>query len=142
MIELFFKMAVWGVIGLLIEILFTGLHSVFIERNVRAIGITYLWMWPIYGLGGELLALLRDAIQNPWLFVPAAVVTIYAIEFGSGWALRKIIGRAPWDYGKARFGIMGLVRMDYLPFWFAVALGFDQIADKISQVVTFALFHV
>ncbi len=140
-LELLSKLMVWGMIGLLIEVFFTACHSLLIERNLRAMGTTYLWMLPIYGIAGELLALLRGAIHNAWLFVPLAVVLIYLIEFGSGWTLRKVLGRCPWEYGPVRFGIMGLVRMDYLPFWFAVALGFDQICDKIGQAITFFYFH-
>ncbi len=142
MLELLSKMLVWGLIGLLIEIIFTGLHNVVIDRNLRAMGTTYLWMLPVYGLGAEALALLRDGIQNAWVFVPLAVVAIYAIEFSTGWILEKVIGRCPWDYGNARFGIMGLVRLDYLPFWLGVALLFDQICDKLVKIVQFALFHV
>lgn len=140
-LEFLSKIAVWGMIGLLIEVFFTGFHNLIIERSARAMGTTYLWMLPIYGFAGELLALLRNAIHNGWLFVPLAVVLIFLIEFGAGWLLRKVIGRCPWDYGPARFGIMGLVRLDYLPFWLAVALGFDAICDKIGQAITFFYFH-
>lgn len=142
MLELLSQMLVWGAIGLLIEVIFTGLHSLIIERNKKATGVTYLWMLPIYGVSGELLATLRSLIHNGWVFVPVAILLIYVLEFSTGWALRKILGRCPWDYGPARFGIMGLVRLDYLPFWCVVAIGFDQICDKIGQIIAFAFFHV
>ena len=129
-------------IGMVMEVIFTALHQVIIERNFRAMGVTYLWMWPVYGLGAELLSLLRDAVHSGWLFVPLAVISIFLIEFASGWVLQKVIGKCPWYYGPVRFGIMGLVRLDYLPFWLLVAIFFDQICDKLTQAVQFVLFHV
>lgn len=126
---------VYGCLGFIIEIFFTAGHALIFEKDIRAPGKTYLWMLPIYGLGAVTLGWLRGLIQNAWIFVPVAVLFIYLAEFTSGWLLRKITGKCPWDYGAARFGIAGLVRIDYMPFWLLVAIFFDRFVDYISKVL-------
>ena len=99
-------------------------------------GRTYLWMFAIYGLGGLGLGAIRDVIPSTSTvnvpFILTATMFIYAMEFSSGWFLRKITGRCPWDYGDAKFGIAGLVRLDYFPFWIGVAAMFDVIVRWID----------
>ncbi len=129
------KILLYGHLGLLIEIWFTSLHSIFFKKDARAPGRTYLWMIAIYGFGGLSLGMLRDFLSSSWVFIPVAVCYIFAMEFISGWLIEKLIGKCPWDYGQARFGIAGLVRLDYLPFWLGVAIGFDLLADKIVDVI-------
>lgn len=129
------KLLIFGHLGLLIEIWFTALHAVIFSKDRKAPGRTYLWMIPIYGFGGWSLGLLRDQFTHWFLFIPAAVSYIFAMEFFSGLVIKKIIGTCPWDYGQARFGLAGLVRLDYIPFWLLLALGFDMLADKMTQMI-------
>lgn len=128
---------VFGCVGLILENFFTGLHSIIILRSRDAICRTSLWMVPIYGLGGDGLALERYLM--PWmvLFVPVATLSIFAAEYCTGWLLRKI-GVKVWDYSHAKFGIHGLIRLDYLPFWMMVALGYDLLVDILDKVLRFA----
>lgn len=131
------KTLVQGCIGLLLENFFTGSHSVIILKNRDAICRTSLWMVPIYGLGGDMLAFLRWLF--PWmiLFVPTATGCIFAAEYATGWLLRKA-GIKVWDYSHAKYGIHGLIRLDYLPFWMMMALGYDLLVDLLDKVLRFA----
>jgi len=131
------KTAIFGCVGLILENLFTGLHSVIILKSRDAICRTSLWMIPIYGLGGDGLAFLRYLL--PWmiLFVPVATGCIFMAEYATGWLLRRF-GIKVWDYSHAKYGIHGLIRLDYLPFWMMVALGYDLLVDILDKVLRFA----
>lgn len=131
------KTLVQGCVGLLLENFFTGFHSVIILRSRDAICRTSLWMVPIYGLGGDGLALLRQALPLMILFVPIATAAIFGAEYITGWLLRRF-GIRVWDYSHAKYGIHGLIRLDYLPFWMMVALGYDLLVDILDKVLTFA----
>lgn len=130
------RLVVYGCVGLLIEVFFTGIHSIIFMKNRNAICRTSLWMIPIYGFGALALGWLRSAISNSLVFIPVAVLFIFKAEFISGWMLRKIRIQA-WDYSHAKFGIMGLIRLDYLPFWFMVAVAYDVLADYVSRILEF-----
>src|SRR5690606_39436874 len=55
------------------------------------------------------------------------VAVLYAIEYTAGWLLRCALGRCPWDYGRARWSVHGLIRLDYLPAWAAACLIFESL---------------
>ena len=57
---------------------------------------------------------------------------ILAVEYASGRLLRRVVGRAPWDYGDARLAVDGLVRLDYLPLWAAFGLGLERLHDLLT----------
>ena len=131
----FWKLFLYGNIGLLIEVWFTGIHSL-ITKNYRGTSVTYVYMFLIYGLTAMVLEQLHHWLRwgmflNALVYVP----TIYLMEFTSGWVLQKLLGRCPWDYGNAKYGIMGLIRLDYAPYWFLIALFFDAICGWIDVVL-------
>jgi uncharacterized membrane protein len=90
----------------------------------------------VYGLGAYCLGLLRVAIPFKLVFIPVCTVSIFIIEYVSGWIFR-LLNIKIWDYSHARFSIHGLVRIDYLPFWFMVAVAFDLLADYVTKALEF-----
>lgn len=124
----------FAILGLLIECLFTGLHSLIFDRNPRMVCTTYLPMGAIWGFGGMVLQLCHELFQGAW-FVVASVFIIYTIEFSSGWIFQRIFGRKLWDYGNARFGVIGLIRLDYIFFWLLVGVGFDRLISVFSHLI-------
>lgn len=136
--EFLFKTIFYGCIGLLLEVFFTGLHSVIILKSRDAISRTSLWMLPIYGLGADGLGLIRNwlGFSRP-LFIFVAVLFIYLLEYISGRILRLLKVKV-WDYSHSRFSLHGLVRADYLPFWFLVAFCFDQLCDVMDKIFIYA----
>jgi uncharacterized membrane protein len=123
------KFLIYGCIGLVAEVCFTGVSAAIFDRDRSATGKTYLWMHPIYGatmlglewLGGQLAFL-------PWAVRGLVyVAVIYAVEFSSGWLLRTLLGRCPWDYGRRGLNIKGLVRLDYAPVWYLAAVLFEPV---------------
>ena len=63
-----------------------------------------------------------------------AGVPLYLVEATSGHALRKLLGRCPWDHGGSRFGVRGLARLDYLPLWGLVGLVFEPLQAALAAL--------
>lgn len=135
----FQKLAVYGCLGLIIEIFFTGIHSLVFNKDLAAKAQTYLWMIPIYGFTAIFLETLGKYLDfNPFINAAIYVPLIFFSEFISGLTIKKIIGRCPWDYGAAKFGIMGLIRLDYAPFWYVAALFLDIFRSWIEKFMIVA----
>jgi uncharacterized membrane protein len=88
---------------------------------------------PVYGLAQPLFEPVHDRMRRRPLPQRAAMygAGILAVEYASGWLLRRLVGSAPWDYGRARFAISGFVRLDYLPLWAAYGLGLERLHDLL-----------
>jgi hypothetical protein len=126
----------YGATGWLIEVAMTGFCAVLLDGDRSARARTYLWMLPIYGGGGLLLEQVSRRVRA-WprpLRALAHVPFIYGVEYASGRVLRRVLGRCPWDYGcdgaRSR-----LVRADYAPLWFMVALLFELLREGRWPIV-------
>ena len=92
-------------------------------------------MFPIYGLLQPLFEPLHDAMRDR---MPApARAAVYAagffgVEYASGAALRRVLGRAPWDYTDARVHLNGLIRPDYAPIWALFGLALEPLHDALT----------
>jgi len=125
---------IYGCLGLFIETVWTGLGSLVRgDKNLKC--STYLWMFPIYGMG-VLLEPVHEFIRGfLWIyrgFIWAAV--IFSIEYATGYILKFTIGECPWNYdsdGEVITSIKGIIRIDYLPVWFCVGLLFERTHDFI-----------
>ena len=131
------RFIIYGCAGFLIEILWTGLESAFNgDKNLKC--STYLWMFPIYGMGVALEPV-HELIRNlSWFyrgFIWAAV--IFLIEYTTGYILKLTLGGCPWNYnkdGEILTSVKGLIRLDFLPLWFGVGLLFERIHDFIKLI--------
>src|SRR5919197_4153147 len=114
------RFAVYGALGWCFEVLFTGLHDFARTRDPALPSRSSLWMFPIYGLSQPLFEPLHDAIRDR-LPLPARAavygIGIMSVEFAAGALIRRLVGKAPWDYTYARVHIDGLVRPAYFPLW-------------------------
>lgn len=121
-----------GVIGWCLEIIFTGLQSLR-KREMTLKGTTSLWMFPIYGCA----ALLRPLFKILAPFPAAIRGTIYAAsifcgEYISGHILTSK-QLCPWDYQKCKWNIHGIIRIDFLPYWFLTGLLFERVLTQSSK---------
>ena len=118
-------------VGVGLEVVFTGLANHRTAGDVRLTGHSYVWMFPIYGTAYPLYTLSWPVLHAlPWAARGVLyVVAFFLVEYASGWLLRHVVGRCPWEDGylRARWGIHGLVRIDYAPAWFAVSLLFERL---------------
>lgn len=90
---------------------------------------------PVYGLAQPLFEPVHDRIRRRPLALRAVVygAGTLGVEYASGRLLRRLVGRVPWDYHGTRFGIDGLVRLDYLPLWAAYGLGLERLHDVLTR---------
>lgn len=128
------RFVVYGMAGCLMEILWTGFHSL-IKRDFSLMGHTSLWMFPIYGMAIALepICLILQGV-SPVIRGGVYMLCIYAAEYASGWGLQRWVGVCPWDYSHSPFHIHGLIRLDYAPAWFAVGLLFEQLFFRLQGI--------
>ncbi len=126
---------IYGLLGWCFEVVWTAVtEKAWGEQaDWRLVGRTSLWMFPLYGLLAPLGEPVHDALRSlPWVIRGTAyLLAMWAIEFASGWALRQLIGRCPWDYSSFRANIQGLVALEYAPVWFIFGLTFERLHDAL-----------
>ena len=99
------------------------------QRDWRLVGHTYLWMFPIYGLLAPLYEPLHDFLR-PWHWFMRGTIYVlgfWLIEYVSGWLLRRLTGKCPWDYSELRGNLHGLIAWEYGPVWFAAGLALEPV---------------
>lgn len=117
-----------GIFGWCIEILWTAFEK-FRRRDMKLIGNTSIWMFPIYGMASFFVPIYRF-IKNANIVVRGFVymLSIFTAEYITGYILKKR-NMCPWDYSKAKYNINGLIRLDYAPLWFLVGLVFEKLVN-------------
>ena len=98
-------------------------------------------MHPIYGVTALGLEFLHDRLRSLPRPVRALTYTafIFGAEFTSGWVLRKVLGRCPWDYERRGWSVKGLIRLDYAPFWYVTGLLFEPLREALLRITSQAL---
>jgi len=120
------RFIIYGAIGCLIEVLWTGLGELRI-KNFRLSSKTSLWMFFIYGMVVALEPLFR--FLSPLNFLLRGLIYAFVIllgEFITGTLLKRV-DVCPWDYSHTRYHVHGVIRFDYAPAWAAAGLIFEQI---------------
>ncbi len=136
---------IYGLLGWCFEIVWTAVTEKAwgAARDWRLTGHTYLWMFPIYGLLAPLGEPVHDLLRaHFWLLRGLVYLAgIWAVEYATGWLLRRLTGKCPWDYSKLRGNFQGLIALEYAPVWFIFGLGFERVHDALVHL-TPALRHL
>jgi len=115
-----------GILGWCLEIIFTAANSVR-RREFTLKGNTSLYMFPIYGLAAFLSPICRLLKGKPVLFRGLTYAgLIFSAEYLTGSLLTKK-GLCPWDYGRSKWHVNRLIRLDYIPFWALAGLLFERL---------------
>lgn len=118
-----------GLIGWCLEILFTAVGSLR-RRDLRLKGVTSVWMFPIYGCCALFGPLGRFLKKLPvWFRGLTYMSIIFSTEYLSGCFLSQH-KLCPWDYGRSRWNINRVIRLDYAPCWFAAGLLFEKMLSE------------
>jgi hypothetical protein len=121
----------YGVAGWAVDSLFVAAHT---GRRRPSSLLNVL----VSGLAHPLFEPVHDRLRQRPLALRAVLYSAgtLGVEYSSGRLLRRLVGYAPWDYGRARFAIDGLVRLDYLPLWAAFGLGLERLHDLLDTHVS------
>jgi uncharacterized membrane protein len=131
------RFGVYGLLGWGVEIAFTAARGAVTGAGDRRLqGVSSLWMHPIYGAGGLAMEVVhRGTRRQPrWARAASYAATCLAIEYASGWVLRKTTGACPWDYGDRGINLGGLARLDYAPYWAVAGLAAEPVASVLRRV--------
>jgi uncharacterized membrane protein len=140
----------YGCLGILIETMFTGIGSM-VRGNIAGTSKTYIWMLPIYGIAGSIIVYINTSLIDTINIAARSLINvllIFSIEMTSGVLLERLIGVCPWKYMDEyrphmthRFSVLGLIRLDYTPYWYVLALAFDYNTPRIVATLNF-LSHI
>jgi hypothetical protein len=116
-------------VGIAMEVAFTAITDFWRDRCPRLRGHSYLWMAFTYAAVPLILAVVYPPIHQLPIAARLAlyVSLVYLVEYSWGWLLRRATGQCPWDYGRARWAVSGLIRLDYLPCWAAACWMFERL---------------
>ena len=135
--DFFYNFLKCGIAGWCLEIVFTSVDSI-MAKDMRLMGRTSLWMFPIYGMGALLGPISRGmdawigdaghlSLKDKfWRHGLNDMVLIFVAEYETG-AMLKAKNMCPWDYTGRIFNIDGLIRLDFAPFWFGTGLLFERL---------------
>ena len=115
-----FRLFFWGIHGVFIEVVFTSAWDVAVTGNPTLKGFSSVWSFFIYGIGTLLAERVHLFFTTKGIAFTARVVAYvlitYALEFSFGLLLRQL-GMCSWDYSHFDYNLMGLITLEYLPFW-------------------------
>ena len=121
-----------GLTGWCIEIVFTSLDALR-RRDMTLKGNTSLWMFPIYGSAAVLAPIGHQLRSKPtWMRGLTYMGLIFSLEYLSGLLLSKH-EICPWDYGRSRWHVRRVIRLDFAPYWFCAGLLFEHLLSADTE---------
>lgn len=132
------RFLLYGLLGLCAEVIWTAVTERLrgVQQGWQLVGHTSLWMFPIYGLAAPLYEPLHNSLRSwPWFLRGIVyVLGIWLVEYLTGWLLRRITGKCPWDYSHLRGHLHGLIAWEYAPVWFLFGLALEPLHDFLLRV--------
>ncbi len=112
------------------------------------LGLLYLPLRPIYGVGGAACTvLLHRFIQEPILIFVCGTLICSVVEYVAGLVMEKAFGTVTWDYSDKALNLHGRICLQYSCYWGLLALlvlyvldrflyGFvDPSAGKVGEII-------
>ena len=135
-----FQIAVFGCLGITVEIFFTAImNNIGLYRDSESLdlalrGHSYIWMFPIYGSAAILFPPVIPLISNLNVLLRIAIygLGIFGVEFLTGWLLDVFTGSCPWEYTSG-YHVMGYIQLEYYPLWCLFGLMVERIYLLISK---------
>jgi uncharacterized membrane protein len=114
-----------GFIYALVELFFTAIIGLLIDKSMSLIGHTSLWMILVGGTMGVILGgfdEIRWFTQKINMFWQSIIgmIAIFIIEFLSGLVLNVHFQLGIWDYSNLWFNVMGQITLVFAPLWFLI----------------------
>jgi hypothetical protein len=134
------RFGVYALLGWGIEVCFTavkdGLTGV---GDNRLKGESYVWMAPIYGIGGLAGEVVGGALKDRSVLERAAAyaLTFWAVEASTGELLRRTLGDVPWGEGYRGHPDQlgdGLIRLGWAPSWAVAGLALERVSPFVRRL--------
>jgi len=116
-------------------VLTEGIFCLAVEGVLEArLGLLYLPLRPMYGVGGVTCALLLDRFltQPIWIFLFGMLICT-VVEYVAGLAMEKAFGTVSWDYSDKPLNLHGRICLQYSVCWGLLAL---LVVYVVRAVVT------
>lgn len=127
------RFLVYGLIGLVIEVIYTGLASL-LAGDWSMHGFTFLVMLPIYGLAVFLEPVHNRLSSWPWWSRGLVYLAmIWLAEYVTGIFLKLLLGVCPWNYTDF-LNINGVITLHMAPQWFLFGLGLEKIQAFLDRL--------
>ena len=134
------RFGVYALLGWPIEVCFTAVRDyVTGAGDKRLRGESYVWMAPVYGIGGVMGELTARVLRRRpvWQRALGYAATFWAVEATSGELMRRQLGDVPWgeDYRAHPDSVgNGLIRLTYAPYWAAAGLALERVTPVIKRL--------
>ena len=135
-LSVFWRGYIYALHGYATEIMFTAIWELVVNWNWKLPGNTSIWIMPIYGLSGLVMEKLYGLLmeRSVPLLVRGLIYVIwtYIWEFTTGFILKQF-DICPWDYTAFHGDFMGLITLEYAPFWFVGSILTEQYLMKYTR---------
>jgi len=133
--KILFEMALFAVLGLGLEVLFTSVTDFKGDKRRFLMGYSSLWYGPLYACAPLVLNGAGVFLFELPILVRGVVyaLVIWLFEYIGMWLLRLLLGASPSEeqYLKSRWNIHGLIRLDFFPAMFLMGLAFEFVFRSI-----------
>ena len=133
--KIVFEMALFAVLGLGFEVLFTSVTDFKGDKRRFLMGYSSLWYAPLYACTPLFFHCAGDVLFSlPLLFRGGVyALVIWLFEYIGMWLLRLLLGASPSEeqYLRSRWNVHGLIRLDFFPAMFLMGLAFELIFRSI-----------
>ncbi|CAN5525727.1 hypothetical protein BH10CYA1_BH10CYA1_32310 [soil metagenome] len=134
--DLIFQMLLFAVLGLGLEVVFTGILDSRRSNSRHFIGYSSLWYLPLYSISPIFLHLAGASLFALPVVIRGLIymTAIFAVEYAGMLCLRKLLSSSPSEvaYYQSRWNIHGLIRLDFAPAMFLMGLFFEFIYRRIN----------
>ena len=101
------------------------------------LGLLYLPLRPLYGVGGTACAvLLTPLLDHPVVVFVLSAVICSAVEYGAGWAVERAFRTTSWDYTDKRLHLHGRICLQYSLAWGVLATAALYASRPLLEAVT------
>lgn len=134
--DLVFQMLMFAVLGLGLEVVFTGVLDWRRNNPRHLLGYSSIWYLPLYAISPVFLHFAGASLFM--LPIPLRglvyMACIFMVEYVGMLCLRKLLGSSPSEVGyyQSRWNIHGLIRLDFAPAMFLMGLFFEFIYRRMN----------
>ncbi len=131
----------FGCLGTTTEVWFTATGSALQQwrtsgtTDLSLSGHSYVWMFFIYASAALLFPIFYPQIARIALPFRLLIymVSIFIIEYLTGWLLDATTGSCPWHYDSG-WAINGYIRLDYAPFWIVFGYVIERVFVTLNSL--------